>query len=385
MKILVIGGTGIIGTGLVEAACRAGHEVVAVSRQIRPIHDISLDVKYFQADWRIQTQAVAIMSNIDVDVIVDGLVFNKTQLIRDLELAKGHCKQYIYISTTGVYERPACKITEDAPKNPKNLIWSYSIEKRKAELYLESHYDDYPFMISTIRPPLTYGDTRIPCAMVGRANQYTLLDRILQGKPIVFIQDNSVHTVTHISTFSDAVVGMFMNVKVNRRMFHVSDDESYTWDDVIKIVGEILGVKPLVVHIPVEMLKSLNRDLYKEIKYNKSCDLSLDNSAIKKISPSVCYKVPLKQGLKSTIKHLCENYADKPLDKDFNDLCDILLLNCNSLLLQQNEQNWVKTYVDAMSFQRKQQLKKIAVVMRINSIKRSIKQTVKNIIFYTKR
>lgn len=253
MKILVIGGSGIIGTGIVEAAAGAGHEVVALSRQKTIIQKDFPNVRRIRADWSDINSAKAIINEGGgYDVVVDGLVFTRKQLVRDLEIAGRHCAQFVYISTAGVYEQPHHNAAEDAPKRLEKLKWSYSYNKRDAEIFVEQNADKYPCGITVIRPPYTYGRTRIPVAVVGRFNQYTLIDRILKHKPIVFIDDgHHPRSITHISTFSEAVAGTFMKRGAIGQAYHVSDDVSYTWEDVVNTVGEIVGVRPEIVHVPV--------------------------------------------------------------------------------------------------------------------------------------
>lgn len=62
MKVLVIGGAGIIGTGIVEAAAEAGHDVVALSRQKTPIQKELPNVKRLRADWYDTNSAKAIIN-----------------------------------------------------------------------------------------------------------------------------------------------------------------------------------------------------------------------------------------------------------------------------------------------------------------------------------
>ena len=136
MKVLVVGGSGIIGTGIVNASVAHGHDVFALTRGIKEIQNNNV-VKYIKCDWSNYNAAIEVLNNQLFDVIVDGRIFTEKQLIRDLELVKGHCKQFIYISTSGVYEQPAINFNEDSPKRLENLPWSYSYNKRKAEIFIE--------------------------------------------------------------------------------------------------------------------------------------------------------------------------------------------------------------------------------------------------------
>lgn len=370
MKVLVIGGAGIIGTGIVEAAAEAGHDVVALSRQNTPIQKELPNVKRLRADWSDTNSAKAIINEgggQNYDVIVDGLIFNREQLIRDLEILSGHCAQFVYISTAGVYEQPHHNASEDAPKRLEKLKWSYSHNKRDAEIYIEQNQDRYSCGITIIRPPYTYGRTRIPVAVVGRFNQYTLIDRMLKRKPIVFIDDGKhPRCVTHISTLAGGTLGTFMNKQAIGQAYHVCDDVSYTWEDVIETVGEIVGVKPDIVHVPVEALRIYHSGLYDEIRYNKMAEVTLDNSKIKAVSPGVNYRVPLREGLSETVRHLQENYSRKPLDEYFNFMCDAILARHKEFGLHDSESGMAEKYIRSLSpdylklLMRFTQMKKVA-------------------------
>ena len=105
------------------------------------------------------------------------------------------------------------------------MKWAYSKDKKSAEEYLVNNKNRLDFEYTIIRPAFTYGKYRIPVAFVSRENQWTLVKRIINDKPIVFFNErNAKHAVTHISTFSDAVVGLFDNPEGYSKAFHISDD-----------------------------------------------------------------------------------------------------------------------------------------------------------------
>ena len=360
MKILVLGGSGTIGTGIVNASVSHGHEVFALTRGIKEMQNND-KINYIKCDWSDEKAANEVLENKQFDVIVDGLVFTEKQLIRDLERCRNHCKQYIYISTAGVYEQPAVNCNEGSPKRLEKLTWGYSFNKRKAEIYIENNRNNYDFMITTVRPAFTYGNTRVPVAVVSRVNQWTLIDRILKNEPIVFIDDgNNKHAITHISTFSEGVVSLFMRKEADGEMYHITDDNAYTWEEVIETVGRLLKVKPIVVHLPINSIKYLNNSLYQEIKYNKMVELSLDNSKIKKIAPNVNYSVPLEEGLSKTIEHLREVYSIKHIDENFNDVCDKALID-NRNLIKSDEIKIVENYISTISSDRKKKLQLLKI------------------------
>lgn len=315
------------------------------------------------------------------DVIVDGLIFNKKQLIRDLEILSGHCAQFVYISTAGVYEQPHHNTKENTPGRLEKLKWGYSYNKRDAEIFIEENHDKYSCGITIIRPPYTYGNTRIPVAVVGRFNQYTLIDRIIKHKPLVFIQDGThKRCVTHISTFSEGTLGTFMNKKAIGNAYHVCDDESCTWEDVINTVGEILGIQPQIVHVPVEALKTYHRGLYDEVRYNKMAEVTLDNSLIKTISPNVNYRVPLIEGLSGTVKFLQENYSIRPLDDYFNCMCDAILARHKEFRLNPEEDSAAEEYVRRLNGDYLLTLRSMKYIRKAINILRPARRVIRKIL-----
>ena len=161
MKVLIVGGMGVIGGAITEAAVRAGHDVTVLSRRTPFGKWNAISARYIQGDWKDDDFAGNLVKN-GFDVIVDTQIFNEQQMIRSLSIVDNHCKQFIYISTDSVYAHPSNNLSEDQDICMGDIKWDYGINKRKAELYLLSHSDDYSFSWTVIRPTLTFGDTRIP-------------------------------------------------------------------------------------------------------------------------------------------------------------------------------------------------------------------------------
>lgn len=361
MKVLVIGGAGNIGTAVVQGAVKAGFDVYPVTRRKKKwmnehIHPI-------QGDWANNDTAKNILENTKYDVIVDGLLMQLPMAKRDLDLAKGHCKHFIFISSDGVYNRPAMEIKEDACINLHDIHWDIMYNKRKIELYIDEKRSQYPYMITTIRPSVTYGMDRIPCGILSRKNQWTLVDRIIKEKPIVFADDGgTLHPITPAEVFGDAVAGIFLNEKANGETYHVSNEHGYTWDEIAYSIGDLVGHRPKIVHVPVGWLKKYNRQLYIEIINDKFDTLTLDITKLRLISPNVNYNMELKESLKDTISYLRENKACEPMDENFNFMCDDILIKYSQVGLNEIEKRFAIDFIKTLS------------VREINNIRHSAKK-----------
>lgn len=345
MKVLIIGGMGVIGGAITEAAAKNGMDVFVCSR--RPLFRkyFNLKVKGIQGDWRDDCVAKCIVAD-NFDVIVDTQIFTKKQLIRSLNIVNGHCKQFVYISTDSVYVHPAKDKTEDEPIDLKQLKWKYGFDKRDAELYLESHSNDYSFYWTVIRPTVTFGDTRLPVGFASKRDTNTLVNRILDGKPVILFDDiNTKHAICHTSIFGSAVVNLFLNESAKNQAFHVSDDKAYTYLEVFHVIEDILGIKGNYVHLSSRYLKKYNKNIYEEMIYDKDPEFTLDNTKIKTVSPETNYHPDIHKILKSTVTRLKQTAES---DSEYEILTDLLLLKYKKAIKNNSEKEITEKYITSL-------------------------------------
>lgn len=377
MKVLVIGGMGLIGGSISEAAARKRMEVFILSR--RPLSEKwkQLGVKGFQGDWHVDQFAKDVVKQ-GFDVIVDTQVFNRNQLIRSMDISNGHCKQYIYISTDSVYLHPDNNVTENKEIALKDLKWGYGYNKRDAELYLLSISNEYDFFWTGIRPTVTFGNTRIPVGYASKRSTYTLPERILSGKPILrFEDDGSRHAICHVSTFGNAVIDLFLNQEAVGQFYHIADDKSYSYDELFDTIEKILGVKGKYIHISTDSIKKYNNAVYEEMIYDKNPNFTVDNQKIKKISPRTCFHVDIYDAMKSTLGYLKENSIEG--DKEYNLITDVILLKFNDRIVDSNECRVVKDYINGLSPVYVEELKRYDLKMSYQAAIWPIKNTLRPI------
>lgn len=323
MKVLVIGGTGTIGLGIVKESIKRGYETFTISRGI---HDerIPEECTILKGDIKQRESIKKILQNQYFDVIFDGLVFRIPNLITSIEMYAGKCKQYIFVSTTGIYERiPEEKyLREDTEQGREE--WEYNKGKIACEKYLDLHREKLPFAYTIVRPSVTYGDRRIPFTIVNRGKQWSLVERIRDDKPIV-AGPNVEFSICHLDDFSRAVVGLFLNEAAYGKAFHIGGAETICWDDTIYELASIENKQAQIIHIDIELLKIYYPELYMEMKYNKADKLLLDNTNIEKIVDGFRPKVTLKEGIKRTYLVLKNEQEKLPYDEKWNLCMDSLI------------------------------------------------------------
>lgn len=347
MKVLIIGGMGIIGGAITKAAVKENMDVCIVSR--RPLFGewLELSIHNIQGDWKDDAFAQSIVRD-GYDIIVDTQVFNVEQLKRSLNIVEGHCGHYFYISTDSVYEHPAKNLSEDTPIDIKKIYWEYGINKRKAELFLSENGNKYSFLWTGIRPTITFENTRIPVGYSSKRNTYTLAERILKERPIIrFDNPLTRHAICHSSILGNAIVELFLNKKAIGQFYHISDDYAYTYNEIFEAIEKVLGKKGIYVNVPTKLLKQYNKLVYEEMVYDKNPEFILNNDKIKKVASNTTYHIDIEIAMKNTLAYLEKNSQFE--DDEYNLITDNILLEYLNYIEDQDLKNKVNYYISKLS------------------------------------
>jgi nucleoside-diphosphate-sugar epimerase len=100
MKILFIGGSGVISRAATAQTIAAGHELWLLNRgQRRPVDG----ARTLVADLADLDCVRRVLSGHTWDVVVQWIAFAPADIRRDLELFRDKTRQYIFISSASVY------------------------------------------------------------------------------------------------------------------------------------------------------------------------------------------------------------------------------------------------------------------------------------------
>ena len=322
MRILFIGGTGIISTACTKLAAQRGFEVTLLTRG-RHEGTVPPGVTVLNLDVKDKAAAARALAGASFDAVVDWIAFVPEDVERDLELFSGHTSQFIFISSTSAYQRPATHylITESTPL--ANAYWDYSRNKIACEERLMKAYRETGFPVTIIRPSLTYGDTQIPLVLNSWEKPYTMIDRILKGKKVAVPGDgSSLWVITHNSDFAKGLVGLLGHPQAIGHAFHITSDEVMTWDQWYRIVGAAIGVEPRIVHIPSDFLIACLPQLQGTLIGDKSVSVVFDNSKIKRFVPGYCATTSFAHGIRQTLAWFEADPSRKQIDATLNAALD---------------------------------------------------------------
>lgn len=300
MKILFLGGTGIISTACTQLAISRGFEVTLLNRSKR---DSIAGARQIVADIA-DPNLSAMLKDDRWDVVVDFIAFDATAIEQRIELFRGRTRQYVFISSASAYQKPLTNflITESTPL--ANPFWDYSRNKIAAEDRLNRAYREEAFPVTIIRPSLTYGDLVIPLAINSWTQSFTAVARLRAGQPLIIPGDGlSLWTITHNSDFAKGLVGLLGHPGAIGHALHITSDEALTWNQLYQFTAEAAGVSsPRFVHIASDFITACYPEMTGTLLGDKSHSAIFDNAKIKRFVPDFVATTRYRDGIAKTIR-----------------------------------------------------------------------------------
>lgn len=301
MTVLFIGGTGNISAECAALLHERGHEILVLSRGQ---NQVPAEYRAIQAD-RKKTEAMrTALKGAKPDVVLNFLGYELSDVEADYALFKDSIRQYIFISSATVYEKPPRKIpvTEDAPL--ENKWWDYAQKKIACENWLGQRAQESAFPLTIVRPSHTYSRLWVPNAIA--SSSYTFAARLEQGKP-VFVHDNgeTPWTLTAASDFAIGLAGLVGNNNAIGEAFHITSDEVLTWNQIYAEIAEAVGAKsPQIVKVPTDLICKVAPELTGNLKGDKSHPGVFDNSKIKRFVPDFEARKSFQVGVRESVAWL---------------------------------------------------------------------------------
>lgn len=324
MRVLFIGGTGIISTACTRLAVQRGFDVTLLNRGQRGSMP---GARQLLGDINDPAAAARALGDNRWDVVADFLTFTPEQLEQRLALFRGRVGQYIYISSASAYQKPVADylITESTPL--VNPFWDYSRNKIACEDRLMRALREDGFPATIVRPSFTYGETIIPLPMSSWLKQYTVVDRMRRGAPVIIPGDGtSLWTLTHNSDFAKGFIGLFGHQAAIGQPFHITSDEVITWNQAYAAVAEAAGVSaPNFVHIASDFIAACIPDARGGLHGDKINSAVFDNAKIKRFVPDFVATTRFRDGIKQSLAWFDADPARQVIDESANRAWDVMI------------------------------------------------------------
>lgn len=320
MKVLFIGGSGVISSACSKLAIERGINLYMLNRG-QSTRAIPEGAKVIKGDIRDPKAARVTLGELTFDVVVDWVAFTPDHIETDLDLFRGRTRQYIFISSASAYQTPPATLPVRESTLLDNPYWQYSRNKIACEERLVRAYREEKFPMTIVRPSHTYDRTLLPFE-----GGWTTVDRMLRSQKVIVHGDGtSLWTLTHNTDFAKGFVGLLGNSHAIGEVFHITSDEWLTWNQIFEIIAATAGVEAKIVHIPSDLINAYAPDWGAGLLGDKSHSFILDNSKIKRLVPDFNCTTPFSRGAEEIITWYMADPARCKVNADFNELCERII------------------------------------------------------------
>lgn len=327
MKLLFIGGTGLISSACSDLAIARGYDLYILNRSVSKKYPVPEGATLLHGDIHAdEAYLTSLLAGHRFDVVVDWIAFTPNDVERDLRLFRNKTGQFVFISSASAYQKPVKHylITEKTPL--ENPFWEYSRNKIACENRLMEAYRTDVFPVTIVRPSLTYGPTQIPLAMGSWAHPWTVVDRMRRGKKLIVPGDGtSLWVTTWNADFAKGLVALLGNQAAVGEAFQITSDEVLTWDQIYFAVYQALGLEPNVVHISSEFIVAHDPEKLGTLIGDKSNSVVFDNSKIRQFVPGFTCDVSLAEGVRRSLRWFEAHPEFQTLDEGASQMWDRII------------------------------------------------------------
>jgi nucleoside-diphosphate-sugar epimerase len=188
------------------------------------------------------------------------------------------------------------------------------------------------FPVTIVRPSHTYDVGLLPVH-----GGWTIVDRMRRGLPVIVHGDgSSLWTLTHCEDFARGFCGLLGHPAAIGETFHITSDETLTWDQIHGILGRAAGARPKMVHVPSELIAAFDPEWGASLLGDKAHSMTFDNAKIKKLVPEFRAIIPYARGAEEQIVWYDAHPGRRVVDEATNATID--------RVLAQYERAWPNTH-----------------------------------------
>ncbi|MBE8712362.1 NAD-dependent epimerase/dehydratase family protein [Sphingobacterium hungaricum] len=282
MKIVIIGGSGFVGTQLINLLSRnSDHHLLNIDKNeslefsaITKLGDV-LDKSILQSELASADIVILLAAEHKDDVSPTSLYYdvNVQGMRNTLEAMEvNNVSRIIFTSSVAIYGLDKNNPDESFPADPFN---HYGKSKWQAEQVLQEWYKDHlDWNINIVRPTVIFGEGN-------RGNVYNLLNQIASGRFLMIGKGNNKKSMSYIGNIIAFIEFLLVEKVEGYNIYNYVDKPDFTTNDLVYHTGKVLDKKIPTVHIPyaLGMLGGYGFDLLAFITRKK---LNISSVRVKK-------------------------------------------------------------------------------------------------------
>jgi len=257
MRVIIIGGTGHVGTYLVPELVEAGHEVINLSRQQHQPYQANSTwkkVRQVIVDRDLEEIAGTFggrVSELHPDVVIDMICFKLESARQLVEALRGQVQHFLSCGTIWVHG--PSKVVPTTEQQPREPFGDYGIQKAAIEDYLLEQAHRHGFPATILHPGHIVGPGWVPLNPAGHFNP-VVFEKLARGEELT-LPNLGMETVHHVH--ADDVAQSFMKALANwnaavGESFHVVSPAALTLRGYAEAIADWFGQPTNLRYLPWE-------------------------------------------------------------------------------------------------------------------------------------
>ena len=284
MRVVMIGGTGHVGTYLVPRLVNAGYEVISISRHQREpyqphtawqsVRQVAIDRVEAEKNNHFGEQ----IRELAPDVVIDMICFEPQSAKRIVEALRGRVQHFLLCGTIWVHG-PSERVPTDESQ-PRKPFGEYGINKAAIEAYLLAEARQTGFPATVLHPGHIVGPGWAPLNPAGNFNP-GVFRKLAQGEELL-LPNMGMETVHHVHV--DDVAQAFVQAMSNwssavGESFHAVSPQALTLRGYAEAMAKWFGQEANLGFLPwEEWQKTVSADdaaaTWDHIAHSPNCSIA---------------------------------------------------------------------------------------------------------------
>jgi nucleoside-diphosphate-sugar epimerase len=251
MRVLIIGGTGLISTAITQQLLDRGDAVTVFNRGQTPIRvQGALDCLHGDR-WQAGSLERAVEGR-TWDAVIDMAAFAPENADQLVAVFWGRTAQVVLCSTVCVYGGPAAQlpIRETSPRSP---FGRYGENKAAIERILLAQSGQRGTVATVLRPSFTTGEGAVANGLLF---DDSLVARMRARRPVLVMDDGRTPwAIAHVADVARGFVAALGNPRAAGNDYHLTSHEHTDWNGVYRALADAAGGTAEIVHVPSEWLR----------------------------------------------------------------------------------------------------------------------------------
>ncbi|MEN3330893.1 MAG: hypothetical protein V7641_258 [Blastocatellia bacterium] len=302
MKVLVIGGTGYIGTHAVEELLRRGHEVAVLARG-QTLSRLPADVQFIKGD-RHRSEDIAALRTRRFDAVVDINAYTREETQTIINAFDGRIARFVHLSSLSVCQHVPSQPYDESSPLVTDPSFTYGYNKAECERALRWAHARNGFPFVSLRPPAIFG----PHDDKSRENYF--LKRLIAGDPIIVAGSGSTPIfAVYVKDLAATLANALTTEGVEGSAYPLAQAELVSINDHIAGLAGLAGVEAEIEHIPARLLERLGFNLQHFPYYSEDAIITVESSTTRK---DLAFKpTPYLRALRETVAYFLERGPER--------------------------------------------------------------------------